>query len=171
MSDELGMVDSVEKVRIGDREWHYQAFYNGKGVCEAVRFYDGESGEFVTEFQDTKDMEIFLYHADAETVNEQLDMVKRFRDYAKNYLAETEGQSQTETAVSEKDKAENLEAFMRRIQMLKADMNNYEFSKILELNAGTVYNLVCGSRYVGTHALKRIADKCGVSTDWLIGRV
>lgn len=170
MTSEITSCDEVRTVVLGSREWHYQAFYNVKGDCEVVRLY-ADDGDFVTEFQNVTDMENFLYHTDAETVNEQLDMVERFRKNAAEFLASTAGQNQKETAVPEKEKAANLEAFMRRLQMLKGDMNNYEFGKILELNAGTVYNLVCGSRYVGTHVLIRIAEKCGVSTDWLIGRV
>lgn len=166
----MGWCEEPKKIQIGDREWSYQVCWNDFGKCEAVMLYADDNGnEFITEFYTVDDMKDFLYHADAETVNEELDMVWSFRKRCKKFL-ESERGKRSETSISKEEKEANSSIVMKRLQILKGDMNNYEFGKVIGLGGGQVFNLMAGARNVGSHTLKRIADRCGVPTDWILGR-
>jgi len=60
--------------------------------------------------------------------------------------------------------------FMQRMQELKGDMNDSEFSASLEMKYDTLYQYMSGRRFPTVFALSQIADKAGVSMDWLVGR-
>ena len=79
--------------------------------------------------------------------------------------------------LSEADKARKLTReelqrnFMQRMQELKGDSSDAEFAGLLEMKYDSLYQYMTGRRFPNVHALCQIADKCGVSIDWLVGRV
>lgn len=160
--------DNVKMLTVGDRTWQYQAFYDDKGKCYVIRFYDAV-GDFVTEFESFDDMNNFLNHTEADKVNEQLNNVKKFRNFSNDFIAEMVGKNPVEVSISVEEKEANEEVFQQRIKMLKCDMNNYEFGKLVGLGGGAIYSMFTGTKYPTAHLLKRIADKCGISADWLLG--
>ncbi|MBQ4197805.1 MAG: hypothetical protein II659_08195 [Bacteroidales bacterium] len=78
--------------------------------------------------------------------------------------------------LSEADKARKLTReelqrnFMQRMQELKGDLSDAEFAGLLEMKYDSLYQYMTGRRFPNVHALCQIADKCGVSIDWLVGR-
>ena len=78
--------------------------------------------------------------------------------------------------LSEADKARKLTReelqrnFMQRMQELKGDSSDAEFAGLLEMKYDSLYQYMTGRRFPNVHALCQIADKCGVSIDWLVGR-
>lgn len=167
----MGKVDEVKKIPIGGRAWAYQVFYDENGVQGAVRFYDGEDGGFVTEFESVDDMKRYLYHADVDAVNSELEKILKFRKKCDAFLApEKRSWEGAPTAVTQAEKEETRSVFTQRIRMLKGDMTNWEFGRVLGLNGATIYSLVAGAKSVPSYTLNRIADVCGVSVDWLLGR-
>ena len=168
--DEAWSCSEVITFPIEGREWHYQSFYDDKGRILAVRFYD-DTGAFVTEFDNVDDMWKFLGHTDAKTVNEQLDEVRRFRVESEKFLAEWSGKNTVDIAMPEEEKEANLEVFQSRIRMLRGDMNSYEFGKVVGLGGGMLYGIFHNARNASTNVIKRIADRCNVSVDWLLGRI
>ena len=167
----MGRADEVKIIPMGGRTWAYQVFYDDNGEQSAVRFYDGEDGGFVTEFESVDDMKGYLYHADADVVNMELERILKFRKKCDMFLALEKGNWKgTLTAVTQREKEETQIVFTKRIRMLKGDMGNWEFGKVLGLNGATIYSLVAGAKSVPSYTLNRIADVCGVSVDWLLGR-
>jgi len=164
-------VDAVKKISFGNRTWAYQVFWNDD-KCEAVRFYENdEDGGFVTEFESVEQMKEYLYHDDPDIVNDELDRILKFRKKCDLFLSLEKGNMKgMPKTITEEEKRENQSVFTQRFRMLKGDMGNWEFGKILGLNGATVYSLVAGAKSVPSHTLKRIADVCGVSVDWLLGR-
>lgn len=79
--------------------------------------------------------------------------------------------------LSEADKARKLTReelqrnFMQRMQELKGDSSDAEFAGLLEMKYDSLYQYMTGRRFPSVYALCQIADKCGVSIDWLVGRV
>ena len=62
------------------------------------------------------------------------------------------------------------ECFMRNIQKLKGDMTRAEFAEKLDMNGATVYQYISGRRFPSPTALVKMAEKCGVTVDWLLGK-
>lgn len=60
--------------------------------------------------------------------------------------------------------------FMKRFEMLQGDRGYQEFADQLGLNRSTVYNYAHGVRFPTAAALANIADRSGVTVDWLLGR-
>ena len=59
--------------------------------------------------------------------------------------------------------------FMERFRKLQGDMSNTEFADFLGLSRQTVGFYCNGERIPDALGLKRIAEKCNVSADWLLG--
>ena len=161
----MGFCEEAKKIPVGDREFYYQEFFNDKGECERVRFYDS-GGEFVTEFPNVQKMKGYLFRKEPEKVYAEIEAIKRFREKCKGIdwsWKETKG------FIGEDEKHINREALVDRIGILMGDMNSYQFGAVVGLNPGTIYNISHGTRGVGVHILKRIAEECGVTVDWLLG--
>ena len=158
-------IDVMETVKVGDKEFQYVSSYDNRNNCKVVKLYDG--GEYVTEFPTVDDMTEYLRHDVPEVIIEEIECLKRFREKCKvllktdyNYMG---------GKIEEKEKSRNHEAFVKRINILKGNLSNPEFGRIVGMNQCTLYNLVVGSRGPGQHILKRISEQCGVSVDWLLG--
>ena len=164
----MAYCDKAVFIKVGEKEYSYQVFYNDKGDCEAVRFYD-EDG-FLAEFLSVEDMNEYLGHAEPDVINREWDMIKRFRKKCDILSSLGDMGYSDEVSISDSEKTENHRAFVQRINILKGDMSSNEFGRVIGLNQATTYNLIKGTRSPGMNPLKRIADKCGVSVDWLIGR-
>ena len=66
-------------------------------------------------------------------------------------------------------KAEVQAIFMKRIEELKGDMTYAAFGEKVGLDTSVIYNYVTGGRVPVMAALKKIAESCDVSVDWLLG--
>ena len=66
-------------------------------------------------------------------------------------------------------KNSRLPIFTERFRRLQADRTNTEFADFLGLSRQTVGFYCNGDRLPDVITLKQIADRCGVTTDWLLG--
>ena len=66
-------------------------------------------------------------------------------------------------------KNERLPIFTERFRELQGDRSNTEFAEFLEISRQTVGFYCNGDRIPDALTLKQIAEKCGVSADWLLG--
>lgn len=58
---------------------------------------------------------------------------------------------------------------MQNLQSLCGNMSDKEFADFLGMKYVTVYQYITGRRFPSLSAAAQIADKCGVSIDWLVG--
>ena len=157
----MGGYDDKRIIIVGGEEWTYQTHFNDSGQDDSVRLFDA-AGEFVTVFFNRKDMMDYLSENAPESRIEALRAIKRFHNAS--FCEENEH------TISAAEKQEMRATVIKRLAMLKGDMTNAEFGKAVGLATGTVYNYCNGSRIPGAEVLKRIASRCGVSADWLIGK-
>ena len=76
-----------------------------------------------------------------------------------------------ESSKSQKNTREYMqESFMRNMEKLKGDMSDSKFSAHCGLKYESCYQYLTGRRFPTVHALAQIADSCGVTIDWLVGR-
>ena len=160
------------KTALGERSYIFVVHWDNNAKQECVKFYmdRGDETEYITQFQNVKEMKEFLNHADPDEVNEQIEELLEFRRFCKKKLEEWSSDKKIHGAMDEEEKGENTRVFMQRLQMLCGDMPTRQFAWILGLNEGTMFNLMHGQRTPGGHVFKRIADKTGMSADWLMGR-
>lgn len=160
------------KITVGERQYIFTVYWNNNLEQECVKIYMDymDETEYITQFQSVKEMKEFLSSAEPDEVNKQMDMVLKFRRHCKKQLEEWANEKKVHGQMGEDEKGENTKAFMKRLQMLCGDMPVRQFAWILGLNEGTVFNLLRGQRNPGVHIIKRIAEKTGVTTDWLLGR-
>ena len=59
--------------------------------------------------------------------------------------------------------------FTKRFRELRGERDNTEFGKFLGISRQTVGFYYNGDRIPDAQGLKQIAEKCGVSADWLLG--
>lgn len=161
-----------EIIRAGDVVFYYDLCYDSNEKVKAVKLYD-EKDEYITEFFSKKDlMEFFDTHTDEEILKE-LGIIQSFRVRSKEWFANGGPNPFVQPRnlnIRRTEKMEVQEAFLKRINMLIGDMSSADLAKILDLQPSTVYNVISGNRFPTAYFLKRIADRCGVSVDWLIGR-
>ena len=69
-----------------------------------------------------------------------------------------------------KSREKMQETFMRRFEQLKGERSDSAFAGDVGMPPATVYQYLVGKRFPTAEALKEIADKCGVTMDWLVGR-
>lgn len=62
-----------------------------------------------------------------------------------------------------------LPVFTKRFRELQGERSNKEFSEFLEMSRQTVGFYCNGDRIPDALGLKTIAEKCGVSADWILG--
>lgn len=158
------------KIAVGETAYSFVVYWDDRAEQECVKLHTGDLSEYITQFQNVKEMKEFLNHADPDEVNSQLDKILKFRRFCKEQLEDWENVKKIHGALDEGEKGDNIKVFMQRLQMLCGDMPVRQFAWILGLNEGTTYNLIRGQRTPGGHIFKRIADKTGMSADWLIGR-
>lgn len=163
------MVEDPVKINIGEREYYYRAeLHDERWVVDRVRLYDKDG--FIVDFLSMEEMEEYLGHACPSEINKELDVLKRFRKKCK-ILEElgdyTDGLSM---AVYDEEKSKTQEIFWKRFRMLKGDLTTYQFSKAAGINMNTTQMILTNRRLPGMHQMKRIADRCGVTVDWLLGR-
>lgn len=151
---------------VGDKRWSYRIVYDDNWETQSVKVCD-ESGRYVTEFRDTDELRGYLKKDGSEKRIEALKAIQRFR--SRVWPDAMYGEEQP-VGISGEEKAEGVKAFMQRIAMLQGDMSMSEFGRALGIDASMAYGYVKGRRFPGGYALRRIADRCGVTVDWLLGR-
>ena len=100
-----------------------------------------------------------VYGSDGEYIREFWDL-----DSMSTWLREEVNRQQR------KERVDMQESFMRRFEQLKGEKSDIEFAEALEMPYGTVYQYFVGRRFPSVSALKQIAEKCGVTIDWLVGK-
>lgn len=159
------------KIAVGETTYSFVVYWNEKVEQECVKLYTGDLTEYITRFQSMKEMKEFLNHADPAEINEQIDSLIKFRRFSDVVLDEREKvEGGISGTIDEEEKQKNTKAFMQRMQMICGEMTPKEFAHILGLNDRTVFNLLSGQRTPGGHTFKRIADRTGISADWILGR-
>ena len=110
--------------------------------------------------EDSSELEaIRLYGEDGSFVKEFYDM-----DSMTRWLLDKASDDQ-------KRAKENMQRiFMERLEQLKGDMSDADFGVKLGMAGNSVYQYLVGRRFPTAVALAQIADRCGVTVDWLIGR-
>lgn len=157
--------DSPVKITVGGIEWYYQTFYKDDGNVDAVRLYD-KNGEFVREFKNLDKLSVWLKRR-ADTKREEL--AKRVAKKIEKYDVEKKRRLRNEW-IPESEKAKTQAIFMKRLSEIMGEMSLTEFSDKLGLSVGVVKQYLDGGRFPSGHVFKRIANRCGVTTDWLLGR-
>lgn len=71
--------------------------------------------------------------------------------------------------ISNDEKKANQEIFMERFGRLMDGLTVVEFANKLGMSDKVVHSYLSGYRYPNCHAAKRIAQRCGVTVDWLLG--
>lgn len=71
--------------------------------------------------------------------------------------------------ITKEEKAKTQEMFMRRLEQIMGGKSCDEFAHEVGLSRNNVYSYVHGYRFPTAHALKRIAERCGCTVDWLVG--
>ena len=159
--------DDVKRIAVGDEDWFYQAFFDDNGQDEAVRLYDA-GGEFVTEFMNRKDL---LEYLSGDVPESRIHALKSVREFRWNVSGLREKYGKIGEVSIPKDGTDELrEVFIKRFQILKGGMPSNVMAEILGVKQATVHNWATGGRFPGGAALSRIAERCGVTTDWLLGR-
>lgn len=59
--------------------------------------------------------------------------------------------------------------FVKRFRELRGEHNNVDFARSLEIPTQTVVCYLNGDRMPNAMTLRKIAEKCNVSADWLLG--
>lgn len=155
----------AETIKVGDKEYYYVGAFDSRNNCQVVKLYD--EGEYVTEFPTVEDMKEYLYHDIPSVVEEEIEVLKKFRKKCEELLKGDYNYMGGEIGKDEKNR--NSEDFIKRINILKGDMSNPQFGRIVGIHHCTLYNLVSGARGPGQHILRRISEQCGVTVDWLLG--
>lgn len=158
------------KIAVGETAYSFAVHWNDRAEQECVKLYTGDLAEYITQFQNIREMKEFLNHAEPKDVNLQIEEIISFRRFCREEIKKFDSKERVLGSLEDKEKQENTEVFMKRMHILRGEMNARQFAFILGLNAGTVQNLLNGQRTPGGHIFKRIADKTGMSADWLIGR-
>ena len=160
------MKDDMREVVVGSEVWKYEAFWDDPSRDSAVKLYD-ENGEYVTEFFTREDMWDYL----SDPIGSRVAALKAIRQFRREKDRIKEKAKGEDDVRVQRDGTPELRAvFIKRFQMIRGDMSVYELGDVLGMNYATVNNYATGSRFPGGAALKRIADRCGVSVDWLLGR-
>lgn len=155
--------DSPVKLTVGGKEWYYQTFYRDDGEVEAVRLYDA-GGDFVREYSS-------IYRLTGSLGM----MVRRQREEEKRRALKVREEefpekAESELGITDEEKAEIKTVVSRRLSELCGDMLSKDFARKVGLSAGVVRLYMLGDRVPTASAIKRIADRCGVSADWILGR-
>ena len=100
------------------------------------------------------------------------DMIECIQSGALNKVLEEieEEKEQEDWASSLRGRAEAQEIIQRRIKRLKGGLSIRKFAKKVDLHSSTVYNYLSGRRFPTIEGLTKIADHCGVTVEWLLGR-
>lgn len=73
--------------------------------------------------------------------------------------------------MKQSEKKQRLKVFQERLDLLREErnLNNTDFAKYLEMSRQTIGFYLNGDRVPDALNLIKIAQKCGVSADWLLG--
>ena len=81
-------------------------------------------------------------------------------------IADSDGRS---AWISKEEKQRTQAFLMKRLEDVMAGRTYEEFAEDVGLSAANIYNYRSGIRFPTAYALKRIAERCDVSVDWLLG--
>ena len=157
----MGSCDSPVKITVGGKDWYYQKFYDDDGEVEAVNLYDA-GGDFVREYSSLNRLTGSL----GMMVRRQKEAdVKRSKGFIE---VEYPQKPDAVMGITDEEKIELRKAVVERLNELRGDMLVKDFATKVGLSVVNEY--LSGNRVPTANALKRIADRCGVSVDWIIGR-
>ena len=132
------------------------------GMSDAEKIIIGGKTWFYQYFfedNSNADATVKLYDAEGRPVKE-FDRLKSMTDWILEAVNEEQ----------KRGREKMQETFMRRMEELKGDMTDSDFGIALGMSCSSVYQYLVGRRFPSVGALAQIADKFGVSVDWLIGR-
>ena len=120
----------------------------------------GKEWYYQSYYEDGKrDVSVRLYDGSGEYLREFWDM-----DSMVTWVKEENEREQR------KSREKMQETFMRRFEQLKGERSDSAFAGDIGMSPASVYQYLIGKRFPTAEALKEIADKCGVTMDWLVGR-
>ena len=147
------LTDEAVKINCGNSVWYYKTVYDREKELEAVYLYNTE-GQFVAEFLNLNDCISYVEFQAGRDLPDK----KRHKE------------KEQEKRVLDDLQSRLQRIFMERIGQLKGSQSNHEFADRIGVNRCVVYNYVSGCRFPTVAALVNIADQCGVTVDWLLGR-
>ena len=153
------------KITLVGKEWYYQRFYDEKGNESAANLYDS-GGDFVKEFRTLSKL---LDWAQKKSEREKEARVKRGIRAVEKFDNDKKRALRNEW-ITKEEKEETQKVFMERIRELIGEGDARSFANRCGMNEGTISGYVNGKRFPTAHAIKRIAIRCGVTTDWLLGK-
>lgn len=144
------------QIVINGNTWQYQNLYDERRKHEVIKLYKS-NGQYVKDFLRFGDL---VNYVKGKNEEERVEVKQDDR----NRLQEA-GRCESEIQkIIQKN-------FFKNFRELMNGMNSTEFAEKYGLNKSTVYNYCTGKRFPNAAALYNIAEKCGVTVDWLIGRV
>ena len=154
--------DAPVKITVGGKDWYYQKFYDDDGEVEAVRLYDS-GGDFVREYSSLNRLTGSL----GMMVRRQKEAeLKR----AMGVLEKSPVAADGGLGIKEEEKVELRKTVASRLNELCGDMTVTEFGNMVGLSSNVMAGYLRGDRVPLAVAIKRIADRCGVTADWILGR-
>jgi transcriptional regulator with XRE-family HTH domain len=162
MDEYIENCDSPVKITVGGVEWYYQTFYRENGEVYVVRLYDS-SGEFLREYKSLGTLTGALKQIVRNQKKKEDEVARGVRESSFKWKKTIRGITKEEMEAVKK-------TIVIRLAELKGDRSLMEFSEQIELIPGTVQQYISGMSVPSVYALKRIAEKCGVTIDWLIGK-
>ena len=150
--------DAPVKITVGGREWYYQKFYGENGKVSCVRLYDG-TGDFVREYSN-------IYRLTGSLGA----MVRREKEAVAKKAAGVVIEKRETAGITEEERVYAKKIVVERLNELRDGMTVTEFANKVGLTADTVGGYLRGDKMPQIVYLKRIADRFGVSADWIIGR-
>lgn len=150
--------DAPVKITVGGREWYYQKFYEENGKVSCVRLYDG-AGDFVREYSN-------IYRLTGSLGA----MVRREKEAVAKKAKGVVIEKRETAGITEEERVYAKKIVVERLNELCDGMTVTEFANKVGLTADTVGGYLRGDKTPQIVYLKRIADRFGVSADWIIGR-
>ena len=152
------------KFTTGGVEWYYQMFWDGAGNETGANLYDS-GGDFVKEFVS---LEKLMTWAKRKSEREKARRIEKGVQEAEKYDKGKKRGLRNEWITAE-EKEETQRFFVDRLKELVGEDGIDSFAEKIGMNSGTISGYINRRRFPTAYAVKRIAMRCDVTTDWLLG--
>ena len=162
VGDRAESCGNLVKITVGGREWYYQMFYKGAGEVDFVRLYDAGGAPL----RDYKSL---------NRLTGSLGMVVRRQKEAKTKEAKGVAEKMykprgdVERGISKAEKDAVRASIVNKLDDIKGERTIAEFSDDVGLGYSVIRGYLNGGVVPSVFAVKRIAERCGVSADDILG--